>query len=103
MILSHVSPKHFIIEYSYCKMPRNFSLNENEKEKISANKLKGKSISFIARELLRSQTVVRNYLKDFELYGTRKCLDCLPKITARRRLFQETSKRQSSSRDLQKS
>ena len=29
-------------------MPRDSPLNENEKEQISANKLEGKSISFIA-------------------------------------------------------
>ena len=77
-------------------------LNENEKGQISAYKLETKSISFIARELLRSQTVVRNFLKDPELYGTRKCPGCPPKITnaARHWLFQEG---QSSSRDLQKS
>ena len=56
--------KHFIIEYSYCKIPRNSPLYENENGQISANKLERKSISFIARELLRSQKVVRNYLKD---------------------------------------
>ena len=44
-------------------MTRNSPLNENEKEQISAYKLEGKSISFIARELLWSQTVVRNYIK----------------------------------------
>ena len=77
----------------------------NEKGKISADKLEGKSISFIARELSRLWTVGRNYLKDPELYGTRKCPGCPPKIknAARRRLFQEASKGQSSSRDLQKS
>ena len=31
--------KHIIIEYSYCKMPRNSPLNENEKGQISAYKL----------------------------------------------------------------
>ena len=45
-------------------MPRNSPLNENEKGQISANKLEEKSISFIARELSRYLTVVRNYLKD---------------------------------------
>ena len=74
MILSHVSLniKHFTIEYSYCKMPGNFPLNENEKRQISAYKLVGKSLSLIARELSRSWTVVRNYRNDPELYGTRK-------------------------------
>ena len=83
-------------------MPRNSPLNE--KGQISAYKLEGKSISFIARELLRSWTVVRNYLKDTESYGTRKRPGRPLKITnaARRRLFREASKERSSSRDLQK-
>ena len=97
--------KHFIIEYSYSKMPRNSPLKENEKRQISAYQLEGKSISFIAKELSRSRTVVRNYLKDSESYGTKKRPGRPPKITnaARRRLFREASKGQSSSRDLQKS
>ena len=80
-------------------------LNENEKGQISAYKLEGKSISFIARELSKSQTVVRNYLNGPESYGTRIRPGCLPKITnaARRWLFREAFKRQSISRDLQKS
>ena len=54
---------------------------------------------------MRSRTVVRNYLKDPESYGTRKRPGHPLKITntARRRLFREASKGQSSSRDLQKS
>ena len=44
-------------------MPCNSALNENEKGEISAYKVKGKSINLIARELLRSRIVVRNYLK----------------------------------------
>ena len=97
--------KHFIIEYSYCKMPRNSPLNENEKGQISAYKLEGKSLSLIVRELSRSQTVVRNYLKDPELYGTRKHPGRSSKITneARHRLFREASKGPSSSRNLQRS
>ena len=96
--------KHFIIEYRYCKMPRNFPLNENENGQISAYKLEI-SISFIAKELLSSRTVVRNYLKDPELYGTKKRPGRPPWITnaARRQLFREASKGQSSSRNLQKS
>ena len=54
------------------KCPRTPPLNEKEKGQISAYKLEGKSLSFISRELLMSQTVVRNYLKDLESYGTRK-------------------------------
>ena len=86
-------------------MPRNSLLNENEKGQISAYKLEGKSISFIGRELSRSRTVARNYLKDPESYGTRKRLGRPPKITnaARRQLFREVSNGQPSSRDLQKS
>ena len=86
-------------------MPRNSPLNENEKGQISVNKLQGKSLSFIESELLRSLKVVRNYLKDPELYGTRKRPGCPPKITnaATRRFFREASKEQSSSRDLKKS
>ena len=85
-------------------MPTNFPLNE-KKRQISANKLEGKSISFIARELLRSRTFVRNYLKGMESYGTRKRPGHSPKITnaARCRLCPEASKGQSSLRDLQKS
>ena len=47
---------------------------------------------------------MRNYLKDPESYGTRKCPDHPPKFTnaARRRLFREASKKQSCSRNLQK-
>ena len=86
--------KHSMIEYSYCKMLRNSSLNENEKGQISGYKIEGKSMNFIARELSRSQTVVRNYLKDPESYGTRKRPGPPPKITnaARHRLFQQASK-----------
>ena len=82
-------------------MSKNSTLNENEKGNISAHKLEGKSISFIAREL----SGFRNYLKDSESHGARKRPDHPPKITnaARRRLFREASKGQSSSRDLQKS
>ena len=85
--------KHFIIDYSYCKMPWNSPLNENEKRQISVYKQEGKSINFIARELSSSQTVVRNYPKDPESYGTRKCPGHPPKITnaARCWLFRETS------------
>ena len=97
--------KYFIIEYSYCKMRRNFPHNENEKRQIFARKLEGKSISFIASELSRSQTVVRSYLKDPESDGTRKRPGHPPKIinAARRRLFREASKGQSSTRDRKKS
>ena len=93
--------KHFIIEYNYCKMHRTPPL----KGQISTYKLEGKSISFIARELSRSLTVIRNYLKDPKLYGIRKHPSCPPKITnaARRWPFREASKGHSSSRDLQKS
>ena len=75
-------------------MPRNSPLDENENGQISANKLGGKSTSFIAREL-----------KDTKSYGTRKRPDCPPKITiaARRRLFREAYKGQSRSRYLQES
>ena len=75
-------------------MPRNFPLNENEKGQISAHKLEEKSISFIARELSRSQKVVGNHLKDPESYGIRKCPGRPPKITnaARHQLFCQTSK-----------
>ena len=62
-------------------MPRNSSLNKNEKGQISTYKIEGKSMSFIARELSRSQTVVRNYLKDSESYATRKRPGHPPKIT----------------------
>ena len=64
-----------------------------------------KSINFIVRELSRSRTVVRNYLKDPESYGTRKRPGHPLNIknTTRRRPFQEGSKTQSSSRDMQKS
>ena len=70
-------------------MPRNSHLNENEKGQISVDKLEGKSLSFIARELSRSQTVLRNYLKDPESYSTRKHPGRPPKITnaAGSRLF----------------
>ena len=97
--------KHFIIEYSYCKMPRNSHFCENEKGQISAHKLEGKSISFIIRELLRSWTIVRNYLKDPESYGTRKRPGRPHIITnaAIQRLFREAPKGQTNSRDLQKS
>ena len=83
-------------------MPRNSQLNDNEKGQISAYKLEGKSISFIVRDLSRSRTVVRNSLKDLELYGTWKRPSHPPIIpnAARRRLFREG---QSSSRDLEKS
>ena len=43
-----------------------------KKGKISADKLKEKSISFIPRELSRFRIVVRNYLKYPESYGTKK-------------------------------
>ena len=68
-----------------------------KKGQISANKLEGKNISFIAREQSRSQIVVRNYLNDPESYGTLKRLDRPPKITnaIRRRLFREASRGQS--------
>ena len=48
---------------------------------------------------------MRNYLKDPESYGIRKCPGWPPKIrnAARCQLFWEASKEQSSSRDLQKS
>ena len=97
--------KYFIIEYIYCKISGNSTHNENEKEQISAYKLERKSLSFIARELSKSGTVVRNYLKDPESYGNRKCPGRPPKITnaARHRLYREASKGQSSSRDRQKS
>ena len=62
-------------------MTRKSPLNENEEGRISANRLEGKSISFIARELSRFPTVVRNYLKNSESYGTRKRSGCPPKIT----------------------
>ena len=62
-------------------MPRNYPLNENEKGQISTYKLEGKSISLIAGELSGSQTVMRNYLKDLESYGTRKRSGRPPKIT----------------------
>ena len=77
----------------------------NEKGQISAYKLEGKSISFIVRELSRSRTVDRNYQKEPESYVTRKRSGRLPTITnaARRRLFCEASKGQSSSRHRQKS
>ena len=61
-------------------MPWNSQLNENEKGQISTYKLEGKFISFIARELSRSRTVVRNYLKDHESYGTTKRPGHSPKI-----------------------
>ena len=56
-------------------------------------------------KLLRSRTVVRNYLKDPQSYGSGKRPDRPPKIrnVARRGLFWEASKIQLSSRDLQKS
>ena len=97
-----VLSERFIIEYCYCKMHRNSLFNENEEGQISAYKLEGKSICFIPRELSRSRTVMRNYLKGLESYVTRKRP---PKVTiaARRRLFLDASKGQSSSRDLQKS
>ena len=74
-------------------MPSNSSHNENEKGQISANKLEGKSLSLIARELSGSWTVVRNYLKYPESYGTRKRPGCPPKLTnaARHWLFLEAS------------
>ena len=40
-----VLSKYFIIEYGYCKMPRNSPFNENEKGQISAYKLEEKSVS----------------------------------------------------------
>ena len=88
--------KHFIIEYSYNKMSRNYPLDENEKEQISAYKLEGKSISFIEVELSMSWKVVRNYLKDPESYSPRKHPGSSPKITNAtiRRLFLEASKGQ---------
>ena len=61
-------------------MPRNSSLNENEKGQISAYKQEGKSISFIARELSRSRTVVRGYQKDPESYSIRKPPGHPPKL-----------------------
>ena len=86
-------------------MYRNSPLKENEKGQISANEPEGKSLNFIARELSKSRTVVRNYLKDPKSYGTRKRPGHPPKITnaAGRRLFREASKGQSSLRDRQKS
>ena len=96
---------HYIIEYSYCKIRRISPLSENQKRQISAYKLEEKSVSFIARKLSWSRTVMRNYLKDPESYTTRKCPGRPSKITnaARRRLFREVSKGKSSSRYLQKS
>ena len=52
-------------------MPRNYPLKEKEKGQISSYKHEGKYLSFIARELLRSRKVMRNYLKDHESYGTK--------------------------------
>ena len=54
-------------------------------------KPEGIFISFISRELSMSRTVMRNYLKDPESYGTRKCPGHQPKITnaARRWLFEK--------------
>ena len=88
--------KHFIIEYSYCKMPWNSPLKENEKGQISAYKREQKSISYITRDLLRSLMVGINYLKDPVLYGTRKHLGRLPKITnaTRHWLFQKDNQEQ---------
>ena len=62
-------------------MPWNYPLNENKKGQIFANKLEGTSISFIARELSKFRTIVRNYLKDPESYGTRKRPGRPPGIT----------------------
>ena len=85
--------KYFVIKYSYCKMPWTADLKKMKKGKF----LEEKSISFIARELSRSRTAVRNYSKDAESYGTRKRPGHPPKITnaARHQLFREASKRQS--------
>ena len=83
-------------------MPRNSpQLKETEKGKIFAYKLQEKSINFMARELSRPRTVVRNYLEDPESYGARKRLGRPPKITNAtwRRLFREASKGQLNSRD----
>ena len=56
---------------SHRKIPWNSPLNEKEKGQISAYQLKEKFINFIARELSRLRTVVRNYLKGPESYSTR--------------------------------
>jgi len=86
-------------------MPRNSGLSENEKGKISAFHLSGKSVSYIAKQLSRSRTVVSNFLKDPEGYGAKKRPGRPPKMTntAKRRLFREASKGQSSSREMQQS
>ena len=93
MILSYVSPIYTFHDWMLLLQNAKESPPHIESEKglISTYKLEGKSISFIAREL-----------KDSESYGTRKCP---PKISnaARRRLFREPSKGQSSSRDQQNS
>ena len=77
-------------------------LNEKVKKQILANKLKRKSISFIAWELSRSWTVEK-LSKVPESYVTRKRPVHPLKITnaARRQFYQEVPKEQSSSRNLQ--
>ena len=82
--------KGIIIEYNYCKIPRNSPLNENEKGKYLDINWKEKS---------------KFHCKVPKLYGIRKRPGRPPNITntAQRRLFWEASKSQISSRDLQKS
>ena len=85
-------------------MPKNSPLMKMKKSKLLPINWK-ENPCFIAGEVSRSRTFARNYLKNPESYDIRKRPGCPPKITnaARRRLFREASKGQSSLRDLQKS
>ena len=84
-------------------MPRKFPLNKNEKGQISACKLQGKIYKFHCKRTVMVPNICEKLSKGS--YGTRIHSGRPPKITnaAKCQLFLEASKRQSSSRDLQKS
>lgn len=78
------------------------ALNENEKRCIILLRSQGLSIIKIANALDRSETVVRNFLRNPEAYGTKKSKGRPPKLSAadRRKIVRLAATGDYNSRDI---
>ena len=86
-------------------MPKGTKLSEFGKENITALKRVGKSKREISKALGRSKTVICNYLKSPNKYGTRKPTGRLEKVSLqfKRRIARKVKKKASSISKILKS
>ena len=86
-------------------MAKGTKLSESEKDKITALKRVRKSLREISKALGRGKTVICNYLKSSNKYGTRKPTGRQEKLSLhfKRRIVREVKKKTSSTSKILKS